>query len=173
MKATTTLSPSSRQGRGRERPAGQSVFTFLVLHFYVLKCLYLLGGSGQPLSIPRYNNLEHRALRLIASAGDQGILQSDLWRRLEASSREGSRIAIKLNKKGLIRRERELWKGRWTYRLYPKRRPASIDSILGCPCLTCPDVSRCGAWSAVSPNECDKLTAWIIALGTGGSEPTG
>lgn len=123
--------------------------------------------------MPRYNALEHKALQVIVSAGNQGILQSELWRKLDATSREGSRIAIKLEKKGLVNRERELWQGRWTYRLYPKRMPPSIDSILGCPCLTCPDDSRCGAWSTVTPNECVKLTEWIISLAEKEASPSG
>lgn len=121
----------------------------------------------------RYNDLEHKALQLIVGAADDGVLQSELWRKLDATSREGSRIAIKLNKKGLIRRERELWKGRWTYRLYPSRRPASIDSVHNCPCLTCPDDSRCGAWSVVSPNECNALTEWILGLAQEETNPSG
>lgn len=123
--------------------------------------------------MPRYNDLEHKALQVIVTAGDQGILQSELWRKLDATSREGSRIAIKLENKGLVNRERELWQGRWTYRLYPKRMPPSIDSILDCPCLTCPDDSRCGAWSTVTPNECAKLTEWIISLAEKEGSPSG
>jgi len=112
----------------------------------------------------RRNGLERMALQLIMNAGSQGLLQSELWRRLGASSREGSRIAIKLQNKGLIVRERELFSGRWTNRLYLKRRPASINSVLDCPCLMCPDGPRCAAWSAISPNECEKLTEWILGL---------
>jgi phosphoserine aminotransferase len=114
--------------------------------------------------MPKRNDFEHKALRYIANTGDEGVLQSDLWRRLDASSREGSRIAIKLENKGLIRRERELFEGRWTYRLYPKRKPASINSIKGCPCLTCPESIRCGAYGAISPNDCEKLTEWLTSL---------
>ncbi|MFP3985009.1 MAG: transcriptional regulator [Candidatus Bathyarchaeia archaeon] len=110
------------------------------------------------------NDLEHKALQYIANNGDGGILQSDLWRQLDASSREGSRIAIKLENKGLIKRERELFEGRWTYRLYPKRKPASINSIIDCPCLTCPESIRCGAYGAVSPDGCEKLTEWLFKL---------
>lgn len=114
--------------------------------------------------MPRRNDLEHKALQLIVNVGDDGVLQSELWRKLDASSREGSRIAIKLESKGLINRERELFKGRWTYRLYAKRKPASINSIIDCPCLMCPNDSRCGPWSTVSPNECEKLTEWLLSL---------
>lgn len=114
--------------------------------------------------MPRRNDLEHKALQLIMNVGDDGVLQSELWRKLDASSRDGSRIALKLENKGLIQRERELSKGRWTYRLYAKRKPASINSIIDCPCLMCPNDSRCGPWSVVSPIECEKLTEWLLNL---------
>ena len=61
--------------------------------------------------MPKRSELEHKALQFIANTGGEGVLQSDLWRQLDASSREGSRIAIKLENKGLIRRERELFEG--------------------------------------------------------------
>lgn len=121
----------------------------------------------------RRSDLEHTAMQLVMNAGGQGMLQSELWRKLGASSREGSRIAIKLEKKGLISRERELFSGRWTYRLYPKRRPVSINSIFGCPCLMCQDDSRCAAWSTISPNECKKLTEWILGLVQMEKNPSG
>ncbi len=114
--------------------------------------------------MPKHSDLEHKALQFIANTGDEGVLQSNLWRQLNASSREGSRIALKLEGKGLVRRERELFCGRWTYRLYPKRKPASINSIIDCPCLTCVVSIRCGAYGATSPNDCDKLTEWIDIL---------
>lgn len=114
--------------------------------------------------MPKRNDFEHKALQFIANNADKGVLQSDMWRQLDASSREGSRIAIKLENKGLIRRERELSEGRWTYRLYPKRKPASMNSIIGCPCLTCSESIRCGAYGATSPNDCEKLTEWLTDL---------
>ena len=70
--------------------------------------------------MPKRNDLEQKALHYVVNTGYQGVLQSDLWRELGASSREGSRVSIKLEEKGLIRREKELQDGRWTYRLYPK-----------------------------------------------------
>jgi len=110
------------------------------------------------------NDLEQKALQFIINKGYEGVLQSELWRRLGASSREGSRIAIKLEGKGLIRREREIRNGRWTYRLFPKRFPASIDSIANCPCLMCPDNSRCDPSSPISPQICEKLTEWLVSI---------
>jgi len=112
--------------------------------------------------MPKRNDLEHKALQVIMNTGTDGVLQSDLWRKMNASSREGSRISIKLENKGLIYRERELHNGRWTYRIHSKRQPVSIDSILACPCLTCPDNPRCEAGGTISPINCEKLTGWIL-----------
>ena len=115
--------------------------------------------------MPKRNDLEQKALHFVVNTGYQGVLQSELWRELGASSREGSRVAIKLEEKGLIRREKELEGGRWTYRLFPKRMPASIESIVDCPCLMCQDNARCDPTTAISPKICEKLTVWIIGLG--------
>jgi len=114
--------------------------------------------------MPKRNDLEQKAFQFIVNTGYDGVLQSELWRQLGASSREGSRIALKLEDKGLIRREKELQEGRWTYRLFPKRKPASIESIVDCPCLMCPDNPRCDPSSSISPQICDKLTEWLLSV---------
>lgn len=114
--------------------------------------------------MPRRSKLEQEALQLIITNGHEGVLQSQLWQDLRATSREGSRIAIKLGKKGLIIRKRELFNGRWTYRLFPKRLPATIDSIVDCPCLMCPEDQRCGSSYTVSPRACNRLTEWLLCL---------
>jgi hypothetical protein len=114
--------------------------------------------------MPKRNDLEQKALHFVVNTGYQGVLQSELWRELSASSREGSRVAIKLEEKGLIRREKELEGGRWTYRLYPKRMPASIETIVDCPCLMCADNARCDPTTTISPKSCERLTGWILNL---------
>jgi predicted transcriptional regulator len=123
--------------------------------------------------MPKRDALEYKALHFIVNMGSQGVLQSDLWRKLGASSREGSRIALKLENKGLIKREKELFGGRWTYRLYSKRMPVSINSIIDCPCLMCANDARCGAWGTISPNECERLTAWVLSLRQGDADLSG
>jgi hypothetical protein len=125
------------------------------------------------MQMPRRNELEHKALNVIVNNGKEGVLQSELWRKLDATSREGSRIALKLENKDLIRREKELSEGRWTYRLYPKRKPASLNSIIDSPCLMCSNDARCGAWSAISPNECQKMTQWLVTLTKGETQSSG
>jgi len=123
--------------------------------------------------MPKQNDLEQKALQLIMKRRDEGLLQSEMWRRMDASSREGSRISIKLEKKGLIHREPEISNGRWTYRLYSTRQPVTIDSILMCPCLTCEENVRCGAGGRMSPNDCDRLTEWILGSPQQEVDPSG
>ena len=60
---------------------------------------------------------EKRAYELIET--QDGLLQSDLWKELDTSSRQGSRLAKSLEEKGLIKREQTTQKGQRTYRLKP------------------------------------------------------
>lgn len=110
----------------------------------------------------KQEDLERRALEVIMRAREKGILQSELWREINVTSKEGSKISIRLESKGLIYRKPELSKGRWTYRLYPKHNPVFVDLILKCPCISCKDSSICGADSTVTPNNCEKFTQWIL-----------
>lgn len=109
-----------------------------------------------------YSSLENRALRMVAEAGGEGILQSELWKRLGASSREGSRLALRFERRGLIERKKVLHEGRWTYRLTSKRREISLKSIADCPCFLCEDMERCYEGGDISPISCEKLTEWIL-----------
>ncbi|RLI25495.1 hypothetical protein DRO57_03880 [Candidatus Bathyarchaeota archaeon] len=106
--------------------------------------------------------IERLALQLVNEAGDKGILQSELWKLIGVTSREGSRIAIRLEKKNLIRREREYSSKRWTYRLYPVRKNHPLLPILDSPCLVCEDNSRCNIQDVVSPLNCRKLMEWVL-----------
>ncbi len=114
--------------------------------------------------MPKRSDLEQKALQYVMNTGFEGVLQSELWHELGASSREGSRISIKLENKGLIRREKELREGRWTYRLFPKKLPSSIDAIANCPCLMCPDNPRCDPSGPTSPQTCERLTEWLLLI---------
>lgn len=109
---------------------------------------------------------EKDAYEAIRSAGTKGLLQSDLWRCLNTNSREGSRIAQKLEKKGLVRRSRELCEGRWTYRLYVDDEVQISEIIWNtfnqCPCFTCEHLIRCGPSQNISPNSCVSLDNWLL-----------
>jgi len=113
----------------------------------------------------RLSLMEKRAIEIIKKAGDEGVLQSDLWKMLGTDSREGSRIAIRLERKGFIQREPTVHAGKKTYRLRLIKRPPrkiSIATVKGCPCFVCPDLTKCGIGHFINPVTCKKLTSWII-----------
>ena len=109
-----------------------------------------------------------RPLAIVQQYGRNGILQSDLWRRLGLDSRRGSRQILNLEKRGLVERSRELSKGRWTFRIYPRRQAATIDSITGIPCASCEDDFK-GACPThtLNPAMCTRLTHWVVDLDQG------
>ncbi|RLE52224.1 MAG: Lrp/AsnC family transcriptional regulator [Candidatus Methanomethylicota archaeon] len=109
--------------------------------------------------------MEKRAIEIIKKAGDEGVLQSDLWKMLGTDSREGSRIAIRLERKGFIEREPTVHAGKKTYRLRLIKRPPrkiSIATVKGCPCFVCPDLTKCAIGHVINPVTCKKLTTWIL-----------
>jgi hypothetical protein len=111
--------------------------------------------------LPKKNDLEKRALQLVMEAGDKGILQSDMWKKIGATSREGSRLAIKFEEKGVVKREKILHEGRWTYKLYSQTKLVTIDSIKDCPCIVCEALDKCFVGGQISPINCELLTAWL------------
>src|SRR5579883_65980 len=52
--------------------------------------------------------LKTSVLDHVAKRGDDGMFQSDLWKKLKLSSRDGSRLALKLERQHLIKREKIL-----------------------------------------------------------------
>ena len=68
--------------------------------------------------------------KIVVESEDQGILQSTVWRQLKLNSRDGSRLSIRLENRSLIKREKIIENGRWTYRLYPLKVPLSMNSII-------------------------------------------
>ena len=113
--------------------------------------------------LSRRSDLEQRALKLILDKGDEGLLQRDMWRELNATSREGSRIALKLEEQQLITRERELANGRWTHRIFINIRPVQLDSIIDVPCMMCEDIQRCEVGGGISASQCEVLTQWLVS----------
>jgi len=111
----------------------------------------------------RRSPVEQDVLRLIMDSGEEGVLQSELWKDMGVDSREGSRAILRLERRGLISRKKELHSGRWTYRLFSKRRYATIDEIKDIPCTFCDLESKCGE-SGISPENCKRLVAWIISI---------
>lgn len=107
-------------------------------------------------------DLTSKVFRLIVEQGKEGILQSRLWKELNLTSRDGSRIAMRLEKRGLVTRQKVLENGRWTFRLIALRLPLDTTSIEGAPCLTCNLESMCTEDGSVSPNTCRLIENWVL-----------
>ena len=111
--------------------------------------------------MPKKNDLDKKALQLIMNAREEGILQSEMWKSLDVTSREGSRIALKFEEKGFVERRKVLHDGRWTYKLFSLAKQVNIDSIKDCPCITCEGLEKCFTGAQISPVHCRLLTFWM------------
>src|SRR3990167_252855 len=67
--------------------------------------------------------LTNKICDVLAERESDGMFQSELWKKLKLTSRDGSRLALKLERMGTIYREKILDKGRWTYKLILKKTP--------------------------------------------------
>jgi len=113
------------------------------------------------------SDILERAYEIIKNS-DDGVLQSELWKMLGLDSREGSRLVMKLVKRGLVTREQVLVNGRRTYKLravqVSEEKIAvkiNIGSILDIPCTTCPHIGECARNSFRDPATCPELDAWL------------
>ena len=106
--------------------------------------------------------LTNKVCDIVAKYQTNGMLQSELWKKLKLTSRDGSRLALKLERLGIISREKILEKGRWTYKLIIKRTPVSTESIEGAPCLTCPVEQKCSLEGEISPLTCQLIEDWVL-----------
>jgi DNA-binding MarR family transcriptional regulator len=99
---------------------------------------------------------------ILAERESRGMFQSELWKKLKLSSRDGSRLALKLERMGTITREKLLEKERWTYKLILKKTPISTLSIENAPCLVCPVEQKCSLEAEISPRTCQLIEDWVI-----------
>jgi hypothetical protein len=106
--------------------------------------------------------LTGKSFRIIINNGKDGILQSQLWKELDLTSRDGSRVAIRLEKRSLIKREKILENGRWTFKLFAVKLPVGTQTIEEAPCLTCPVEHMCSVDAYYSPNSCNLIENWIL-----------
>ena len=110
------------------------------------------------------DKLTNKVCEIIADYEDKGLLQSDLWKKLKLNSRDGSRLALRLERRGLITREKMLQKGRWTYKLIIEQAPIKLESLVDSPCLTCPVEQKCdfeNAYPEPSPLHCQLIEDWV------------
>ena len=107
--------------------------------------------------------LTNKVYDILAERELDGMLQNELWKKLKLNSRDGSRLALKLERMGTITREKLLEKGRWTYKLIIKKTPISTQSIENSPCLVCPVEQKCTLDGEISPRNCQFIEDWVIA----------
>lgn len=107
-------------------------------------------------------DLTSRVYKLVVERGREGVLQSEIWKELGLTSRDGSRLAIRLERRGLIGRVKVLEDGRWTYKLTPLRFPTDMTSIEKAPCIVCQYESKCSVEGEISPYVCPWIGPWVV-----------
>jgi predicted DNA-binding transcriptional regulator len=107
-------------------------------------------------------DLTSRVYKLVVERGKDGVLQSEIWKELGLTSRDGSRLAIRLEKRGMIKRVKVLDDGRWTYKLTPLRLPANISSMESAPCIVCPVEGKCSMTTEINPFTCPLIGPWVV-----------
>jgi DNA-binding MarR family transcriptional regulator len=107
--------------------------------------------------------LTNKVCDVLAERESEGMFQSELWKKLKLSSRDGSRLSLKLERMGTITREKLLENNRWTYKLILKKTPISTQSIENAPCLVCPVEQKCSLEGEISPTNCQFIEDWVIA----------
>ncbi|AEM38429.1 B-block binding subunit of TFIIIC [Pyrolobus fumarii 1A] len=122
---------------------------------------------------PSLSELEQKALEIIKSRGKEGIYQHELWKLLGIDSREGSRLALRLYKKGLIVREPAVHRGHRTYKLYlakpgsttPRsfKMDVSLNVAIEVPCFTCLYLHECYTGGFHDPRKCPRLSIWLTS----------
>ena len=111
------------------------------------------------------DRITNKVCEIVATYEDEGMFQTDLLKKLKLSSRDCSRLALRLERRGLISREKILQKGRWTYKLIIEQTPISLESLQDSPCLTCPVEQKCDVTNVhpePSPLYCQLIEDWVI-----------
>ena len=106
--------------------------------------------------------LTNKVCDILAEHESNGMFQSELWKKLKLTSRDGSRLALKLERMGTITRDKLLENNRWTYKLILKKTPISTQSIVNAPCLVCPVEQKCSLEGEISPRSCQFIEDWVI-----------
>jgi len=107
-------------------------------------------------------DLTSRVYKLVVERGKDGVLQSEIWKELGLTSRDGSRLAIRLERRGLIGRVKVLEEGRWTYKLTPLRFPTDMASIEKAQCVVCQYEAKCSVDGEISPYVCPWIGPWAL-----------
>ena len=110
-------------------------------------------------------SLEDRILSILQSSEDLAMTQSGLAKVLEMTTRDISRVVIKLERRGVVKRLQVKDGGRSSYnvKLLKKTPKIDLNDVVWCACFTCADLEKCGRGQPVSPETCNKLTTSLKA----------
>jgi hypothetical protein len=110
-------------------------------------------------------SLEDKILSILQNSESLTMTQSGLAKVLEMTSRDISRIVLKLERRGVVKRLQVKEGGRSSYnvKLLKKTPKIDLNDVVWCSCFTCPDLEKCGRGQPVSPETCDKLTTSLKA----------
>ncbi|MEM4043678.1 MAG: hypothetical protein QW366_01420 [Sulfolobales archaeon] len=115
--------------------------------------------------------IERKAFDIISSRSSSGgVTQTELWSLLGIDSKEGSRIVLRLLRRGLIMRKEAELNGRKAYILLlpghiifredlPEK--VNMDSMREIPCFTCNIIFQCMNSADENWSRCDKLSRYI------------
>lgn len=120
------------------------------------------------------DEVERKIITLIEKAGDKGLIQRELWSILGLDSRSGARIISRLEKRGIVERERTIYKGKLTYLVKVAKRYREkkyVSPLLKeIPCFSCENLFRCGEGGEHDPAKCEKLSRWLEERALGNKE---
>ncbi|MEZ0290667.1 MAG: hypothetical protein ABWJ42_06225 [Sulfolobales archaeon] len=115
--------------------------------------------------------LERKAFDIISSKSSSGgITQTELWKLLGIDSKEGSRVVLKLLRRGLIIRKETEFNGKRAYVLLLPGHGASrelltnqvnMSSVRSIPCFTCSMLYQCIDSIDTQWRRCDRLDRFI------------
>jgi hypothetical protein len=147
-KKTSTQKPAKKEERTLEEQLEEELSSDEIENFQIEKV--------------DMERLTNKVCDIIIRSQTDGMLQNLLWKRLKISSRDGSRLALRMERRGIVIREKIIEKGRWTYKLILKKTPISTESIVNAPCLNCPVEQRCSIDGEVSPRTCSLIEDWVM-----------
>lgn len=116
--------------------------------------------------------IDKKAFEIISSYSQKGgIIQSELWKIIGVDSKEGSKIVLRLLRRGMITRKEINYNGRKTYILtiasHAESRDINIDieDVIHIPCFTCEYLYiECGDSAKLNPTNCVKMSNYIKNL---------
>jgi len=104
-----------------------------------------------------------KAMELIKAAGEKGIVQSELWKKLGIDSKRGSRLVQHFLMENRITRRSVVVGGRKTFLILPVMRVVDIvkfEPMAEIPCFYCTDLEVCGRYM-VNPIDCLMINDWL------------